>query len=49
MVDRNEDAEEMALWIRDIPTIRHRQCDYLSDTALPDPTHQAFLREILCD
>jgi hypothetical protein len=49
MVDRNEDAEEMALWIRDIPAIRHRQCDYLSDTALPDPARQSYLREILCN
>lgn len=49
MVDRNDDAEEMALWIRDISVIRHRQCDYLSDTALPDPARQSYLREILCD
>jgi hypothetical protein len=48
MVGRNDDAEEMALWIRDIGTIRHRQCDYLSETALPDPARQAYLREILC-
>lgn len=49
MVGRNEDAEDMALWIRDIPTIRHRQCDYLSDSALPDPDRQTFMREILCN
>ena len=49
MVDRNDEAEEMALWIRDISVIRHRQCDYLSDTALPDPARQSYLREILCD
>jgi hypothetical protein len=49
MVGRNEDAEEMALWIRDISTIRHRQCDYLSDTALPDLDRQTYLRELLCE
>jgi hypothetical protein len=49
MVGRTETAEEMALWIRDIGTIRHRQCDYLSDTALPDPARRAYLREILCE
>ena len=49
MVGRTEDAEAMALWIRDVPTIRHRQCDYLSATALPDSDHQTYLREILCD
>jgi hypothetical protein len=48
MVGRNEMAKEMALWIRDIPTIRHRQCDYLSETSLPDPARQTYLREILC-
>jgi hypothetical protein len=49
MVGRTETAEEIALWIRDIGTIRHRQCDYLSDTALPDPARRAYLREILCE
>lgn len=48
MMGRNDDAEEMALWIRDIATIRHRQCDYLSKTAVPDPERQSYLREILC-
>lgn len=49
MLDRNEDAELMALWIRDIPTIRHRQCDYMNETALPDPARQAYLHKILCE
>jgi len=49
MEDRNEDAERTALWIRDVEVVRHRQCDYLSDTALPDHGHQAYLKEILCE
>ncbi|MCJ7568375.1 MAG: hypothetical protein MUO58_12615 [Anaerolineales bacterium] len=48
MVGRNEDAELMALWIRDNETVRHRQCDYLNETALPDPVRQTYFREILC-
>jgi hypothetical protein len=48
MVGRNADAEQMALWIRDNGTVRHRQCDYLNETALPDPARQTYLREILC-
>ena len=49
MVGRNADAEQMALWIRDNGTVRHRQCDYLNETALPDPVRQTYLREILCE
>jgi hypothetical protein len=49
MVGRDEDAKEMSLWIRDKGVIRHRQCDYLSETSLPDPGRQAFLRELLCE
>jgi hypothetical protein len=49
MVGRDDDAEQMALWIRHNETIRHRQCDYLNETALPDPVRQAFLHEILCE
>jgi hypothetical protein len=49
MTGRNNAAEEMALWIRDVPVIRHRQCDFLPETALPDPDRQAYLRRILCD
>ena len=49
MVGRDDDAEQMALWIRHNETIRHRQCDYLNDTALPDPVRQAFLHNILCE
>ncbi|TET80350.1 hypothetical protein E3J38_05695 [candidate division TA06 bacterium] len=49
MVGRNDDAEQMALWIRDSETVRHRQCDYLNETALPDPVRQTYLREILCE
>ncbi|MGD2163192.1 MAG: hypothetical protein PVG04_08865 [Anaerolineales bacterium] len=48
MLGRDDDAREMSLWIRDNGVIRHRQCDYLSDTALPDPDRQTFLRELLC-
>ena len=49
MVGRNADAEQMALWIRDNGTVRHRQCDYLNEKALPDPVRQTYLREILCE
>jgi hypothetical protein len=49
MVGRLDDARQMALWIRDQADVRHRQCDYLSDTSLPDPDRQAFLREVLCE
>ena len=49
MVGRDDDAKQMALWVRHNETIRHRQCDYLNDTALPDPARQAFLHEILCE
>lgn len=48
MVGRDDDAEQMALWIRHNETIRHRQCDYLNDKSLPDPVRQSFLHEILC-
>lgn len=48
MVERDEDAQEMSLWIRDNGVVRHRQCDYLSDASLPDADRQAFLRELLC-
>lgn len=47
MVGRNADAEQMALWIRDSEAVRHRQCDYLNEIALPDPVHQTYLREML--
>lgn len=49
MVGRDDDAEQMALWIRHNETIRHRQCDYLNETALPDPVRQTYLRKILCE
>jgi hypothetical protein len=49
MTGRDDEAREMSLWIRDKGEIRHRQCDYLSDTSLPDPDRQAFLRELLCE
>jgi hypothetical protein len=49
MVGREGDAERMALWIRDNEVIRHRQCDYMSETALPIPARQDYLRAILCD
>jgi hypothetical protein len=48
MLGRYENASEMSLWIRDDGIVRHRQCDYLSETSLPDPERQAFLRELLC-
>ncbi len=49
MVGRDDDAEQIALWIRHNETIRHRQCDYLNDKSLPDPARQSFLHEILCE
>lgn len=49
MFGRDDDAEQMALWIRHDETIRHRQCDYLNEAALPNPVCQAYLREILCE
>ncbi len=49
MVGRDDDAEQMALWIRHNETIRHRQCDYLNETALPDPGRQTYFRKILCE
>ena len=49
MVGRDDDAKQVALWIRHNEIIRHRQCDYLNETALPDPVRQAFLHEILCE
>jgi hypothetical protein len=49
MVGRDQDAAQTALWIRDIGAIRHRQCDYLSGTALPDPARQTYFRALLCD
>ena len=48
MVGRDDDASEMSLWIRDKGVIRHRQCDYLSETSLPDPDRQDFLHDLLC-
>ena len=49
MIGRDEDAKEMSLWIRANGVVRHRQCDYLSETSLPDPDRQAFLRALLCE
>lgn len=48
MVGREADAEEMALWIRDNEVIRHRQCDYMNNGALPDSDRQAYFKAILC-
>lgn len=48
MVGRNDEAREISLWIRDNGVIRHRQCDYLSETSLPDPDRQEYLHELLC-
>ena len=49
MAGRDDDAKEMSLWIRTNGVVRHRQCDYLSETSLPDPDRQAFLRALLCE
>lgn len=49
MVGRTDDARQMALWIRDQGEVRHRQCDYLGVSSLPDPDRQALLRELLCE
>ena len=49
MTGREAEAEEMSLWIRDVGVVRHRQCDYMSETSLPDPERRAYLRELLCD
>jgi hypothetical protein len=49
MVGRYDDAKELSLWIRDKGVIRHRQCDYMSSSSLPDPDRQEILRELLCE
>lgn len=49
MVGRQDDARQVALWIRDQGDVGHRQCDYLSESSLPDPERQAFLHELLCE
>ncbi len=49
MVGRDEDARQVALWLRDNEVVRHRQCDYLNDNSLPNPERQAFLEQVLCE